>query len=491
MTTTDTRSLLGRIAALRQRLDRARGDSPTLPEIESPAPEAPLEQRVTAGERHQRLLNSSLRQLAGMMSAEETVGPSTLTARARRLVEQGRTIVARLRQLGGDPLLSESQRVPWALISSDGCQLDPLLLAYHETSGMIESAMRLVQAFPDTPSVQLRLCDGLEGLLAHVEDRTTSLTLALTRRHNTHRLVETVANYLSRMAGGETLTGTPFGDLATQLLAEAADGEPIRFLACPPGPDEANRVRAVACHALTSAQIMARLVSGDAEWGREPHLPVIAALVANVGMLRVDPAILSTPGPLTDEQTRQVEQHARIGGEIVSLHLPEQALGAVVAAHHERLDGSGYPDGLSGHQVPELARLLAVVDHYAAMTCPRPHRAAIDPRTALTDTLLFAEQGRLDRSEAEKLLRLAFYPTGSLVELADGSAALVVANHPPRRDHLSPARPALAVLTDERGRILPSPRPLDLAASESGSVVRTLPPERRGALLGRRYPEWL
>ena len=74
-----------------------------------------------------------------------------------------------------------------------------------------------------------------------------------------------------------------------------------------------------------------------------------------------------------------------------------------------------------------LSRLLAVCDVYAAFCTARPHRPAKETRTALTDVLLMAESGLLDRDYAERLLELTFYPVGAAVEMADGSLALVAA----------------------------------------------------------------
>ena len=114
---------------------------------------------------------------------------------------------------------------------------------------------------------------------------------------------------------------------------------------------------------------------------------------------------------------------------------------------------------------------------------------SLDTRTALTDTLLLAEQGNVDRFQAERLLQLSFYPVGSVVELSDGAVGLVVAIHLSRRDLNTPARPVLALLTDGDGLPLPRPQHVDLAQCASRSVVRTLPRMERSDLLGGRYPE--
>src|SRR5205823_12838857 len=126
-------------------------------------------------------------------------------------------------------------------------------------------------------------------------------------------------------------------------------------------------------------------------------------------------------------------------------------LADATAGHHEHLDGTGYPNGVRELLLAPLTRLMAVCDVYAALCTPRPHRPARDPRTALTDTLLMAEKGFLDRFHAERLLQLSFYPIGSVVELAEGAVGVVVATHQGRRDLNLPARPVVQLITDARG----------------------------------------
>jgi HD-GYP domain-containing protein (c-di-GMP phosphodiesterase class II) len=219
---------------------------------------------------------------------------------------------------------------------------------------------------------------------------------------------------------------------------------------------------------------------------------VLAALVHDVGMLRVPAEILAQRRPFTDSDRRVVEGHTRIGAEIVARLMPSGSwLAEAAAGHHERLDGTGYPGGLREMQVTPLVSLLAVSDVYAALCSPRPHRAALDPRTALTDTLLLAEKGALDKQHAERLLLLSFYPVGSVVELADGAIGVVVATHMSRRDLNAPARPVLALLIDDKGQPLPATQHVDLAQWDNRSIVRALQPEQRRQVLGPHYPEFL
>jgi ribonuclease P protein subunit RPR2 len=99
-------------------------------------------------------------------------------------------------------------------------------------------------------------------------------------------------------------------------------------------------------------------------------------LLHDIGKLAIPDAILYKPGELTDEERALMARHPAIGAEIVGEieFLAEAA--QVVRSHHERWDGSGYPDGLSGEQIPLAARVFAVADVLDALTSDRPYRPA-------------------------------------------------------------------------------------------------------------------
>jgi hypothetical protein len=484
----DTRGLLSRITDLRQRLTQAQGllqeAGTAAVALQSPPGTdltERLEREVVAGARVQALLDGSLRQIAGALSGEDAIRPTQLTARAKRLLERGRELVGRLRRLADDPA-----------VTATGPD-DPLARGVRQAAAMTESAVRLVQAFPVSPSAQLRLCEGLDGLLGAVADRIGVIAAAAAQRARDAERVDTLAHLLAGLNAGAALALDPFTALAEAVLADARQGEPLRFLdAGPPGPGDGTwHLRHVAAHSLTVAQVVARLVRSDPELGRHPAGPVLAALLHDVGLLALPADLVARTGAIDDTQRRLLERHPRAGADLVAQQLPAAAgLADAIAGHHERLDGTGYPSGLRNGQVGQPARLLAVADVYAAQCCPRPHRPAQDPRTALTDTLMLAETGGLDRTWAERLMFLSFYPVGAVVELTDGSVARVVATHPPRADLHTPARPVVALLTDARGQWLPAPETLDLAACEGRAVVRTLPANQRRQLLAAKYPEW-
>jgi len=483
---TDTHVLLGKIAALRQRLDQAQGlareAGSAAAALSGETRDAAgrvwrLEQGVVASRENAALLDASLRQLAEAAPDEIRTGlPRQLTARARLVLERTHDLLSQLRNLA-EQLGTVAPSQP-----RSG---DPLVVLYRDTSAMTETILRVVQAFPDSASGQLRLCDGVEAILAVAAQRLGTLAHAIGQRRREIERLDTLRDLLTRLAGGREVPVQGLITLAEALLAEA-DQAPLRFPS-EPAPDPAYMV---AWHSLLVAQVVARLVRLDPDLRPRSMEPVLAALVHDVGMLRVPAEVLMHPGPLSDEQRRAVERHTQIGADLAARLLPSGAwLAEAARGHHERLDGTGYPSGLRDTHISPLTRLLAVCDIYAALCSPRPHREARESRTALADTLLLADQGGLDPREAERLLLLSFYPVGAAVELADGAVGLVVATHMGPRDLNTPARPVVVLLTDSHGHPLPAPRHVDLAASEGPGIVRTLRAVERRGLLGERYPD--
>ena len=108
------------------------------------------------------------------------------------------------------------------------------------------------------------------------------------------------------------------------------------------------------------------------------------AVVHDVGKVAVPDAILLKPDRLSDSEYAIVRRHAELGAQIAAEILtPEQT--AWLRGHHERVDGTGYPDGLTGEQIPDGAAILAVSDAYDVMVCDRPYAPARDPTDALEE----------------------------------------------------------------------------------------------------------
>ena len=118
----------------------------------------------------------------------------------------------------------------------------------------------------------------------------------------------------------------------------------------------------------------------------------IGALLHDVGKLAVPAELLESPHRLTAEEWTLVRAHSAAGESLVSGFFRHPSVRAVVRWHHERIDGSGYPDGLSGEAIPLVARIVAVADAYDAMVAERPYAAARTPHEAISET--FACAGR-------------------------------------------------------------------------------------------------
>ena len=118
----------------------------------------------------------------------------------------------------------------------------------------------------------------------------------------------------------------------------------------------------------------------------EERRPIhFAALLHDVGKLRLGPSILAGAGPLGEEERRRMREHPVLGTDILEALVPWPAILPIVHAHHERWDGAGYPRGLGGEQIPLGARIVAVAEAFDTMTRSRPYAARRSPDEALEE----------------------------------------------------------------------------------------------------------
>lgn len=112
----------------------------------------------------------------------------------------------------------------------------------------------------------------------------------------------------------------------------------------------------------------------------------IAALCHDIGKIGIPDAILCKPGPLTEDEFVIMQTHSIIGQEIISstgFGSEAHAIGKIIRQHHERMDGSGYPDNLAGDQISIESRIVGLADFYDALHCTRPYRPGVDRSTIL------------------------------------------------------------------------------------------------------------
>lgn len=106
----------------------------------------------------------------------------------------------------------------------------------------------------------------------------------------------------------------------------------------------------------------------------EKHVAACAALLHDVGKVGVRRSVLNKPGPLLPDEREHVETHVRIGYDMLKEIPALEHVAEAVLYHHERFDGSGYPEGLAGEQIPMASRIVAVVDAYCAMLDRRSYK---------------------------------------------------------------------------------------------------------------------
>src|ERR687895_1586725 len=129
----------------------------------------------------------------------------------------------------------------------------------------------------------------------------------------------------------------------------------------------------------------------------------LAAAVHDVGKVHTPREVLTKPGKLTDEEFEIVKRHPVDGAEMVA-DIEDPAITAMVRHHHERLDGTGYPDGLAGNEIPLGARIISVADTFDAITSSRPYRSACKHKKAL-DILTKEAGSQLDPVAVAAFLR--------------------------------------------------------------------------------------
>jgi HD-GYP domain-containing protein (c-di-GMP phosphodiesterase class II) len=163
----------------------------------------------------------------------------------------------------------------------------------------------------------------------------------------------------------------------------------------------------------------------------------LGAILLDIGKTRLPPEILSKPGRLTDDELAIAHSHVKHGVEILeeSDGVDERVL-SMVRTHHERHDGSGYPLGLSAQQIPVHGRIAGIVDYYDAVTSKRPYAKAQSSYDCLRSLNKLAGTAFQTEMVEQFIQSIGFFPPGTLVQLNDGSVAVVIAQN--RRHRLKP-----------------------------------------------------
>lgn len=183
-------------------------------------------------------------------------------------------------------------------------------------------------------------------------------------------------------------------------------------------------------HAVAVCALMVSLARQMGLAEAEVREAGLAGLLLDTGKALMPPELLSKTGRLTEPELQTLQGHAAQGQQLLSQEggFSAEVLDAVLH-HHERLDGSGYPDRLIGPKIGRLARMAAICDVYDAVTSRRPYRAPWDPGEAMR--FMAQAKGQFDPQLFQHFVKaVGIYPVGSLVRLQSDRLAVVVAQDP-------------------------------------------------------------
>ncbi|MDZ5713603.1 HD-GYP domain-containing protein [Jeotgalibacillus haloalkalitolerans] len=209
--------------------------------------------------------------------------------------------------------------------------------------------------------------------------------------------------------------------------------------------------------------------------GKELKLPVkqleqlgLGAMLHDIGKTMVDESVLMKEGPLTEEEFEEIKQHTVHGFEVLkNLHNVSLLTAHCAFQHHERLNGSGYPRGITGEDIHPYAKIIAVADVFDACTSNRVYRDKMLPADALE--ILLAGSGTLFDPTVIKAFQMgiAIYPNGLTVQLSDGRKGIVA-----RQNKGVSTRPVIRVI-EESHKIVRATYEVDLSSDLNCTIAQT------------------
>ncbi|GBF10242.1 HD-GYP domain-containing protein [Tepidibacillus sp. HK-1] len=196
----------------------------------------------------------------------------------------------------------------------------------------------------------------------------------------------------------------------------------------------------------------------------------LGAMLHDIGKTKVPISVLEKKEPLTEEEFALIRSHTEYGFDLLRKEPGIPLLSAHCAyQHHERINGGGYPRGLSGDDIHEYARIVAIADVYDALVSKRAYKNTILPHEALE--FLYSKAGvDFDRDLLELFRKtIAIYPIGTNIILNSGELGIVV-----DINSKYPDRPIIRVLEDKNQGIVDSPYEIDLSKESSKVIISCL-----------------
>ena len=282
-----------------------------------------------------------------------------------------------------------------------------------------------------------------------------------------HELVERaraqLAQGLAAVRGGGSPDLGPLAKAAAALVGSLQADEALMAHALDPRETGSDLVR----H-MTNVAIFAVKIGMCVGFPREKlEATGLAGLVHDVGLVGLPGNPLDKPHGLSAEDQQLLLQHPEVGARIIRAAGSEyQWLATVVLQEHEREDGSGYPKGLRGNEIHELAKVVGIADVYEALTHPRPYRRRMSPLDAVKEIISVERRTFADWVLKGLIRGLSTFPVGSLVRLNSKEIGRVRATNP-----AFPLRPVVEIVAGPAGETAGPPRVVDLSENSLLFIV--------------------
>ena len=299
--------------------------------------------------------------------------------------EQAQVLAERLRQwMAADPMLSEHHITGSFGVASfpmHGFSIEDIIrvadagmyVSKRSGGNSVSTAQEFVEG-QDFARQRQQISAYIEGFLQ--------------REHTGPEHLEELTSTLYKLCGGDEDCNVPLLKEAIESLSRAAESRELQT---------SGHGDLVARY----TEVIARALGLSSE---ETADLVYAARVHDVGKIFVPEQVLNKPGPLGEDEFQVVKMHAHVGAEIVGTIPHCHMMREAIEHHHQRFDGSGYPDGLRGEEIPLWARIIALTDAYANMVTEQSFAAARTPEQAL-DELSKMSGTRFDGMLVRLLLR--------------------------------------------------------------------------------------
>ena len=187
----------------------------------------------------------------------------------------------------------------------------------------------------------------------------------------------------------------------------------------------------------------------------------LAALHCDIGMFKISDSILNKKGKLSSQELDIIKSHPQLGREILlPFHKEFPAVVDAVFQHQERENGQGYPRGLKGNEISEIAKIIGISDSYEAMTHNRPHKKALMQTDSIRE--LIGSKNQLFSPKIIKtfLDEISIFPIGSYVRLNNKNIGRVIATN-----RSNPLKPTIKILFDDMGKNITDMKIIDLKAN--------------------------